>query len=369
MRRALLEKLRCLYCAGPLTISNATLSNEMEVLEGVLECTNCGRNYSIKKGILDMLMEDDPAVNTEVAGNRFKSKERSERYNDSWLLSLPEGFREEHDNGAGQFDHHNFFQVLGALEIKSEDTVLDLGCGTTWTANELAKRSSNVIATDISVEKFIGLESAEVFIGKYGNYYDRVRLDMCRLPFNDESVDITVNEASIHHAPNLDVAMREISRVLKTGGKAVFVNEPMASLFDLRKPSERHGQQEREMYGWNENCYTIYEYYKALTSAGLKIEKIFFPLSVRYKLLNMVSDNSGLPKNSGFKYLKYFMGRFLAVPYSKSRLFLKITENCFFYLMLVWGLPFCAVTTKPYKIKPVSQQRSRKYIPVLTQVL
>lgn len=339
MKTSLLEKLRCLECgSGALSLHKKALENKMEILQGELVCVKCKASYMIKAGVLDMAPLNNSIIEKELQGNVVKSLERAADYDDSWLLSLPHTFNKEH--GGEQFDHLNFIDLINSLNIGKNDTIVDLGCGTTWTSNELAKKSRNVIATDISLEKFIGLESARVFIDTYGNYYERVRTDMCKLPFKDGSVDFTINEASLHHAHDLGSSLKEISRVLKKAGKAVFINEPMSHLFDLRKPSQRHGFLEREKYGWNENKYTLTEYMKSLKKAGLKIDSIFYPESVRQKLFKMaVSKN----ENTG---LKYRFGGIIAKPYSKSSLIRKIIENVLFYPVLAIGVPFCAIASK-----------------------
>lgn len=48
------------------------------------------------------------------------------------------------------------------------------------------------------------------------------------IPYPDESFDLVVGHAVLHHIPDLDVAMREVLRVLRPGGRFVFAGEPTA---------------------------------------------------------------------------------------------------------------------------------------------
>ena len=48
------------------------------------------------------------------------------------------------------------------------------------------------------------------------------------LPYPDDTFDLVVGHAVLHHIPDLDQAMREILRVLKPGGRFVFAGEPTA---------------------------------------------------------------------------------------------------------------------------------------------
>jgi SAM-dependent methyltransferase len=46
------------------------------------------------------------------------------------------------------------------------------------------------------------------------------------LPFPDETFDLVVGHAVLHHIPDVELAMREVLRVLKPGGRFVFCGEP-----------------------------------------------------------------------------------------------------------------------------------------------
>jgi ubiquinone/menaquinone biosynthesis C-methylase UbiE len=48
------------------------------------------------------------------------------------------------------------------------------------------------------------------------------------IPYPDDSFDLVVGHAVLHHIPDLDVAMREVLRVLRPGGRFVFAGEPTA---------------------------------------------------------------------------------------------------------------------------------------------
>ena len=46
------------------------------------------------------------------------------------------------------------------------------------------------------------------------------------LPYEDESFDLVIGHAVLHHLPDLDASFREIWRVLKPGGRCVVAGEP-----------------------------------------------------------------------------------------------------------------------------------------------
>jgi SAM-dependent methyltransferase len=50
--------------------------------------------------------------------------------------------------------------------------------------------------------------------------------DAERLPFDDESFDLVIGHAVLHHIPDLDRAFSEFHRVLRPGGTLFFAGEP-----------------------------------------------------------------------------------------------------------------------------------------------
>ena len=46
------------------------------------------------------------------------------------------------------------------------------------------------------------------------------------IPYDDETFDLVVGHAVLHHIPDVELALREVLRVLKPGGRFVFAGEP-----------------------------------------------------------------------------------------------------------------------------------------------
>lgn len=118
-----------------------------------------------------------------------------------------------------EYCHH----LLGDIEGK---TVLEYGCGDGIHTLVLAKSGANVLALDISPELLEiarkrlavnGITSGVEFL--LGSAHD--------VPLPDESVDVVFGMAILHHL-DLALSAREVKRVLRRGGRAIFM-EPMRS--------------------------------------------------------------------------------------------------------------------------------------------
>src|SRR5690242_16351779 len=102
--------------------------------------------------------------------------------------------------------------VLNAAKITPSDTVLDVGAGTGFLTEGAAKIASKVIALDFS------RGMSEEAIGKIasGNVEFRIG-NIENMPLQDSSVDAVVGNMVLHHCPHPEIAISEMSRVLKPG--------------------------------------------------------------------------------------------------------------------------------------------------------
>jgi len=113
------------------------------------------------------------------------------------------------------------YHVLGDVAGKR---IVDFGCGSGANTALLANRGAHVWGIDISEDLLrlarrrlavSGREGGATFIA--GSAHD--------MPFPDESIDVVFGIAILHHL-DLDLVSREVLRVLKPGGRAIF-QEPV----------------------------------------------------------------------------------------------------------------------------------------------
>ena len=102
---------------------------------------------------------------------------------------------------------------------------LEIGAGTGYFTINLLQEGvvRSAVATDISPGMLDALQANAAEVGV--EVETRVA-DAERLPFEDESFDLVLGHAVLHHIPDLDQAFREFARVLRPGGTVFFAGEP-----------------------------------------------------------------------------------------------------------------------------------------------
>jgi 2-polyprenyl-3-methyl-5-hydroxy-6-metoxy-1,4-benzoquinol methylase len=113
------------------------------------------------------------------------------------------------------------YALLGDITGK---LVLDFGCGSGENTLLLARRGANVLGVDIS-ESLIRVAMKRLKVNGLAGAADFVAGSAHDLPVKSGSVDIVLGIAILHHL-DLDASSREIHRVLKPAGRAIF-QEPV----------------------------------------------------------------------------------------------------------------------------------------------
>ncbi len=116
-------------------------------------------------------------------------------------------------------------KVLGATLDGGFERSLEVGAGTGYFSLNLLRAGvvREATCTDISpgMVRALGANAQRL-----GLTVRTARADAESLPFADDSFDLVLGHAVLHHLPDLERAFREFHRVLTPGGYIVFAGEP-----------------------------------------------------------------------------------------------------------------------------------------------
>jgi SAM-dependent methyltransferase len=147
----------------------------------------------------------------------------------------PELVRAEYASESGLVARASVYQGLAGPDARdvafqavaetSPVRVLEVGCG--W--GELAARirdevTTEVVAVDIS-PRMVELARERGIDAREG--------DVCALPFAGSSFDCVVANWMLYHAPDIDLAVFELARVLRPGGRLVAATNSTRHLEEL----------------------------------------------------------------------------------------------------------------------------------------
>ncbi|CAN5468300.1 hypothetical protein BH18ACI3_BH18ACI3_02980 [soil metagenome] len=196
MKEKLLDLLACPTCGGDLLLAYASKYDGKEIIEGVLTCKKCGREYEVVRGVprfVDLTkIEEDKA-------------ETAENFGWQWTHFTQE-------------DAKYSEQLLGWLqpvkpEFFSGKIVLEGGCG---------KGRHTKLAAEWGAKEVVGfdfgdgVESAFALSRNMPNAHI-VQADIFKLPFK-KAFDYAFSVGVLHHTPDPKRAFISLASKVKKGG-------------------------------------------------------------------------------------------------------------------------------------------------------
>lgn len=145
----------------------------------------------------------------------------AQTYDEKWSISF--------DDRCTSIVRDRFMRVLESSPVPGESLpygrVLELGAGTGFFSLnlKLAGLVEDVHVSDLSPGM---VEAAKTNAARLGFTIQGQVADAESLPYEDDSFDLVVGHAVIHHIPDVEVALREVLRVLRPGGRFVIAGEP-----------------------------------------------------------------------------------------------------------------------------------------------
>ncbi|GAA0003908.1 hypothetical protein BDS110ZK4_83950 [Bradyrhizobium diazoefficiens] len=220
------------------------------------------------------------------------------------------------------------WQEIAALLAGRSGKALDVGAGRGIASYALARQGFDVTALEPDGSAIVGAEAIRKLGSDAGLAIEVLQEFSEGLPFENGTFDVVLARAVLHHTRDLDVACREMFRVLRPGGVFLGLREHVISREeDLPRFLEQHPL--HRLYG-GECAYLLPRYRAALEKAGFSSIEILAPLasainlfpytreSLRAAIIDRLSQRIParplfellLGRGSGFDYLLSLAERF-----------------------------------------------------------
>jgi SAM-dependent methyltransferase len=196
MKEKLLDLLACPTCGGDILLAYASKYDDKEIIEGVLTCKKCSREYKIVRGVPRFAdlgkIDEDKAETAENFGWQWTHfTQEDPKYNEQflgWLQPVKPDFFEGKvvlEGGCGKGRHTKLAAEWGAKEVVG----IDLGDG---------------------------VESAFALTRNLPNVHI-VQCDIFKLPFK-KAFDYAFSVGVLHHTPDPKKAFMSLASKVKKGG-------------------------------------------------------------------------------------------------------------------------------------------------------
>jgi SAM-dependent methyltransferase len=184
--------------------------------------------------------------------------------------------------------------------------LLEIGCGMGTDLLQFARGGAKVTGVDLTPRS---IEISRQHLGVYGERGDFAITDGENLPFADESFDVVYSNGVLHHTPDTAGAVREVHRVVRTGGEARVMLYYRDSLNYWGQMILRHGLLHGELLRGNSPGDIMSKYVEFNESGGRPLVKVYSRRQAR-QLFSMFREVKVQVEQLTHAEL-YFLGRII----------------------------------------------------------
>lgn len=288
------DVLVCSRCRSPL----------LYVPGSPADCGECRTQYVERHGILDLLGVPSEPVTRELRGLASENGidfdsvgAEGVKYLRVETIESTSELMDGSRNEPIQYYQQTasaYFEALARAEIDAHMVVAEVGAERTlWKLRVIEELCDLAFAVNIFFH--VG--------GTPPPPTKAVKLlgDMNKLPFESSALDLLIYSATIHHSSEMASAFKEMARVLRPGGRAIVINEPVAGLAKALGGAIGHSRDE----DIHEDAVTFRTWNRALDQSGLQADH-FVPAW----FLTQIRRRSRMPVGTRFRRLGSFVAPF-----------------------------------------------------------
>ena len=183
--------------------------------DAVLQCIGCGKVYQVHDGIPCMLGDESEDMCEEITvQDNIACEYESKRYQDPYAKR-----------------YHDWWTDQMLKRVRVDGRILDNGCGI------------GLLSPKIPSSRIVGIDISKRMLQYAIDRYNQLILgNSQKLPLADNSFDVVFCRSIIHHLPEPELAIKEIHRVLRTGGEVVLVDTNTSLLSALPRIIANRGE-------------------------------------------------------------------------------------------------------------------------------
>ena len=211
-----------------IAIQKKALEEKKKHIEEVISVFKKAETSAKEKGFLD--------ANNLIDIIKITSMEKcvKEQYENDKNLNLRSNLHSYNINKV-DWDVWCFNQI----DFQKNNKILELGCGTgkLWSKNKNnINKDLNICVSDFSTSM---LKIAKDNLKKVNHNFNFKEINAEKIPFEDNTFDIVIAQHMIYFVPDIEKAIKEIKRVLKSGGMFYVTANSCRSMIELNKLIEK----------------------------------------------------------------------------------------------------------------------------------